>query len=170
MRQSKARIFFAVLVAGGLFIGGTFVLQHFVLYKNVHRTSTGDIQNTQTYLFAGGIHFEIATTTAAQEEGLSGRASIPSNYGMLFVFHSDKRYGFWMKNMLTSIDIIWLSDNGTIIGIENSVQPASYPNVLYPPQPIKYVLEMRAGEAQQRGWKIGTSILLPLPYREDVLH
>ncbi len=53
-----------------------------------------------------GIRFEIATTTAEQERGISDRSVIPNNYAMLFVFQSKDRYGFWMKDMLTPIDII----------------------------------------------------------------
>jgi uncharacterized membrane protein (UPF0127 family) len=108
--------------------------------------------------------FEVVTTEAAQERGLGGRSDIPENYGMLFLFPSDTRIGFWMKDMLTSIDIIWLSDKGTIIGIEDSLSPATYPTSYYPPKPVKYVLETRAGETRRRGWTIGTTITLPLPY------
>lgn len=108
--------------------------------------------------------FEIVTTTAAQERGLGGRTDIAENYAMLFVFPSDQRIGFWMKDMLTSIDMIWLSDNGTVLGIEDNVAANSYPKIFYPPQPVKYVLETRAGEAHRQGWSIGTKIQLPLPY------
>ncbi|HQU08138.1 MAG TPA: DUF192 domain-containing protein [Candidatus Paceibacterota bacterium] len=110
------------------------------------------------------MQFEIATTTVTQEKGLSGRAQIPNNYAMLFVFPHAALYGFWMKDMLVPIDIIWLSDNGAIVGVEDSISPRTYPNVFYPPQPVKYVLEMRAGAAHDRGWKIGTVVALPLPY------
>ncbi len=80
---------------------------------------------------------------------------------MLFVFPKEDRYGFWMKDMLTSIDIIWLSDTGSILGIEASASPATYPNVFYPPEPVRYVLETRAGEAARRGWIVGTVVPLP---------
>ncbi len=105
--------------------------------------------------------FEMATTTAIQELGLSGRSVIPNNYAMVFVFPRDDRYGFWMKDMLVPIDIIWLSDNGTIINIENSVQPDTYPHVFYPPKPARYVLETRAGFALARGWHIGLIVKFP---------
>lgn len=108
--------------------------------------------------------FEVVTTEAAQERGLGGRADIPQNYAMLFVFPSDTRIGFWMKDMLAPIDMIWLSDKGTVLGIEDSVAANSYPKIFYPPQPVKYVLETRAGEARRQGWEVGTKVQLPLPY------
>ncbi|HEX8946642.1 MAG TPA: DUF192 domain-containing protein, partial [Candidatus Paceibacterota bacterium] len=113
---------------------------------------------------AGAVRFEIATTTAAQERGLGGRASIPSDYGMLFVFTTPDRYGFWMKDMLVPIDIIWLSDTGMVLGVEDSVATSTYPHVFYAPEPVRYVLETRAGVASARGWSVGAHVPLPPPY------
>lgn len=110
------------------------------------------------------MRFEVVTTEAQQEQGLGGRANIPENYGMLFVFPNEGKRGFWMKNMLASIDIIWLSDTGTILGIEDSVSPQTYPKEFYPASPVKYVLETRAGEMRRHAWSVGSTISLPLPY------
>jgi len=110
------------------------------------------------------MRFEVVTTQAAQERGLGGRASIPENYGMLFVFADDEKVGFWMKDMLAPIDMIWLSDTGTVLGIEDSVSPDTYPQAFYPPQPVKYVLETKAGEARRQGWEVGSHVSLPAPY------
>jgi len=107
------------------------------------------------------MHFEIVTTTAAQERGLGGRADIPENYGMLFVFAKADNYGFWMKDMLAPIDMIWLDTDGTILKINANVQPDTYPQAFYPPKPVKYVLETRANEAARRGWGVGTKVSLP---------
>jgi uncharacterized membrane protein (UPF0127 family) len=107
-----------------------------------------------------GISYEIVTTPEAQAQGLGGRSSIPDNYGMLFVFPADGSPGFWMKDMLVPIDMIWLTDNGTIASITPSVATSTYPTVFYPPTPIKYVLETRAGFAQERNWTVGTQIPL----------
>lgn len=105
---------------------------------------------------------EIADTPSAREQGLSGRSEVPEGYGMLFIFPQEGNYGFWMKDMKVSIDIIWLSDTGSIVGVEHTVSPASYPLVFYPPVPVRHVLEVRAGTAQERGWEVGTTLALPL--------
>ena len=127
--------------------------------------------NTQAlYKYADGIRFEIATTTKEQEKGLSGRTIIDDNYGMLFVFPQDGPYGFWMKDMSVPIDIMWLSDNGTIVSIENALATSTYPNVFYPSSSVKYVLETRSGFASKRGWSVGSVVPLPLPYGKEVLH
>jgi uncharacterized membrane protein (UPF0127 family) len=113
-----------------------------------------------------GINFELSTNTAQQAQGLSDRTTIPDNYAMLFVFQQDGQYGFWMKDMKAPLDMIWLTDNGTIASITPDALPSSYPAVFYPPEPIKFVLETRAGFAQEKGWTTGTRVTLPLPYGE----
>jgi uncharacterized membrane protein (UPF0127 family) len=110
------------------------------------------------------IKFEVVTTPEAQSRGLGGRAVISDNYGMLFAFAQDGKPGFWMKDMLTSIDMIWLTDTGVIASITPSVAPSTYPYVFYPPKPIQYVLETRAGFSKSQKWHIGTKVALPLPY------
>ena len=112
----------------------------------------------------GSFHYEIVTTPAEQEKGLGGRKEIPDNYGMLFVFQKKDRYGFWMKDMLTSIDIVWLNDDGTIMKIDANVDPSTYPTPYYPSVPVQYVLETRAGYAMAHDWKVGTALTLPGPY------
>ncbi len=105
---------------------------------------------------------EVASTPEAHERGLSERESIPDNYGMLFIFRDEEPYAFWMKDMLAPIDIIWLENDGSIAGILDSVATSTYPDVFYPPHPIKYVLEIRAGLAREKGWATTTKLSLPL--------
>lgn len=109
-----------------------------------------------------GFEFEIAASNEARARGLSGRANIPANYGMLFVFAEPNRYGFWMNDMLVPIDIIWLAQDGTIVGIDAHVSPDTFPTPFYAPEPVTRVLEVRAGEAAAQGWVVGSVIDLPV--------
>lgn len=111
---------------------------------------------------APAFEFEIVASPEARRQGLSGRKDIPPDYGMLFVFDTADRYGFWMKDMLVSIDIIWLRRDGTILSIEENVSPDTYPTPFYPPEAVSYVLETRAGEARAQGWVPGTRLALPI--------
>ncbi len=154
-----------ILILVGLLVAVSFIaiVQRGDIKDTLYRTIT-PVNKTNVSVKAPTMHFDVVTTTIAQEVGLSGRKSIPNDYGMLFVFKVASRYGFWMKDMLVPIDIIWLSDNGTVLGVKNSVSPSTYPNVFYPPRKLKYVLETRAGEARARGWSAGSQIQLPLSY------
>ena len=111
--------------------------------------------------FAGvSLRIEYAATDQARKEGLSGRTSIPSGYGMLFIFDTEGYYGFWMKDMLLPIDIFWLDDQGRVVHIERDVTTSTYPNVFYPNAPARYVLETAAGFARGRAVATGTPLLL----------
>ena len=102
---------------------------------------------------------ETVSTPEEIQLGLSGRSEIGSD-GMLFVINPPRQISFWMKDMLIPLDIIWIS-NGKITGIEKNVLPpiAGTPeNKLtnYPSSnPIDYVLELKAGDADFWGIKIG---------------
>ena len=113
----------------------------------------------------GGVSLKLdyATTTPVQERGLGGRSSVPGDYGMLFVFDTESRYGFWMKDMLVPIDIFWLNDSLQVVSVSRDVSPSTYPDVFYPPVQVRYVLETAAGFASMHGIATGTPLLLKNP-------
>ena len=76
--------------------------------------------------------------------------------GMLFVFETDDLHSFWMRDMLFSIDILWIAMDGTVVHIEPSVSPDSFPQTFTPPTPARYVLEVPAGFATEHGIEVGT--------------
>lgn len=125
-----------------------------------YKTNPPHILPATTEFGSVSLKIDYATTTAARERGLGGRASIPSDYGMLFVFAKDDRYGFWMKDTLVSLDIFWLDAQGHVVYIAPDVATSSYPNVFYPTTPARYVLETAAGFARAHGVTTGTPLLL----------
>ena len=88
---------------------------------------------------------EVADTVAKQIQGLSGRASMKNNEGMLFVFKEEAIQSFWMKDMQFSLDILWIDENKIIVGIERNVSPDTFPQTFSPYKPALYVLELNAG-------------------------
>jgi len=111
---------------------------------------------------AGGHVFtvDVADTPALQTRGLGGRARLGTSEGMLFPYAEKLRHVFWMKDMLISIDMIWL-DNRRIVHIEHRVpppQPGTPDSELpsyYPPLPANFVLELAAGRARALNLKEG---------------
>ncbi len=106
------------------------------------------------------IAVEIADDDTERARGLSGRAALGENQGMLFIFDAPGDYGFWMKEMRFPIDIIWIDVNWQIVGITTNVSSNSYPQVFYPPLPIKYVLEVNAGFIAAHNIVVGTQTIL----------
>lgn len=111
------------------------------------------------------IQVEVASTAAERQRGLSGRASLQSGHGMLFVFAQPSADGFWMKDMHVSLDIIWADQNGVITTIEQHLSPDTYPRVFYPASPARYVLEVPAGFAASHGIAVGGKLVVQWPQR-----
>jgi uncharacterized membrane protein (UPF0127 family) len=122
-------------------------------------TTTANIGNSLEWSVPGDtITLLIAATPAEQELGLGGIRSLAATSGMFFVFNKPDNYGFWMKDMEFSLDIIWLDKNFKIVHIENDLSPATYPNVFYPGFPSKYVIEVNAGFADKFSLTIGETM------------
>lgn len=97
----------------------------------------------------------IADTPKLQTLGLSYRETLPHDTGMLFVFSESDKYGFWMKDMRFSIDIIWFDEEFVVVGVDENISPESYPRVFRPLVPVRFVLEVNAGQASNNGITIG---------------
>ncbi|GMQ95145.1 MAG: hypothetical protein BMS9Abin13_257 [Patescibacteria group bacterium] len=98
---------------------------------------------------------EIADTLRVRAQGLSGRDGLAPSAGMLFVFENAGLYAFWMKDMRFPIDIIWIGEDMTVVGIEENASPDSYPQIFTPEFPVRYVLEVAGGIAKKRGITTG---------------
>jgi uncharacterized protein len=108
------------------------------------------------------IPVELARSSTEMQKGLSGRESLPTNSGMLFIFPRLDFYHFWMPDMHFPIDIIWLDQNKKIIDISSNI-PNNFdpknPVIYQPKQPAQYVLEVNAGFAQNHQINIGDLVV-----------
>ena len=111
------------------------------------------------------ISVEISDTLCKQELGLSGRNSLADDTGMIFVFPKDSDYAFWMKDMNFPLDMVWVSADFHIVGIEKNVMPRTY-DVQNPDQSqtfggnyiAQYVIELPAGYADKNNLQVGNKI------------
>ena len=106
---------------------------------------------------------EIADTSEERTKGLSGRPGLAANRGMLFLFDRPDLYGFWMKDMKFSINIIWIKEN-RVVGITEELEPDTNPNpkIYYPPTLVDKVLEVRAGVVRERNIRVGDEVIVSL--------
>ncbi len=114
----------------------------------------------------GGLVFqaELARTPAEREQGLSGRASLPDDGGMLFVFQEEHRPGFWMRGMRFPLDFIWISRDRRVVDLTENVPPPE-PGVpieelprYQPDDAVLYVLEVNAGVVREFGIQVGDAV------------
>jgi len=103
---------------------------------------------------------EIADDEAERAQGLSGRKSLDEGSGLLFIFPSEARYGFWMKDMRFAIDIVWISKEQAVAHIVENVTPETYPSVFEPSQPALYALEVPAGWVASHNIQLGDPVAL----------
>ena len=123
---------------------GALALFFFMQQKNFVTTPTKVTIGTTV------VSVELADTPALRAQGLSGRASLNEGEGMLFIFEEEGSWGFWMKDMLFPIDIVWAASDGRVISIAHDVSPSTYPQGFYPREPrALYVLELPAGFAKR---------------------
>lgn len=94
------------------------------------------------------INIELALTEAEQEQGLMNRSFMNNDQGMLFVFDKDEPRGFWMRNTIIPLDIMYVNSKMEIIHIAENTEPFSERSI--PSQgPAKYVIEVNAGFSAQ---------------------
>ena len=103
------------------------------------------------------IFVEIAQADEELQRGLQDRKSLGEENGMLFIFPQPGIYGFWMKDTLIPLDIIWLNEERKVIYVAESVPPCpNEPCATYgPAQESRYVLEINSGGAKHRGIRTG---------------
>ena len=107
------------------------------------------------------INVELALTNEDRQKGLMGREILNDNDGMLFVFENEEKHEFWMKNMIISLDIIWINSDGEVVHIEKQVPPCEDNCIIYSPSlPAQYVLELNSGSIERLSIENGMKIQL----------
>ena len=84
------------------------------------------------------------------------RHSLAGDRGMIFPYDPPQEVGFWMKNTLIPLDIIYIRANGTIARIVNA-QPMDI-TPLPSGEPVALVLEIRGGRAAELGIRQGDKV------------
>jgi uncharacterized protein len=101
---------------------------------------------------------EIAQTPRQQAIGMMFRTHVPANRGMLFPFAVTKPTSFWMKNTVSSLDLLFIRADGVIADIHSRAEPLSL-DPITSPEPVAAVLEIAGGEADRRDIRAGDRII-----------
>jgi uncharacterized protein len=97
---------------------------------------------------------EVAKTTAQRTRGLMHRRQAPKD-GMLFVFPGTTSGGFWMKNTLVPLTIVFFDSAGKRVRKLSMVPCRKDPCPIYDPgRPYRFALELPASDTR-RGAAIG---------------
>jgi len=119
--------------------------------------------NSKTIIINGNpIQVEIADNDALRTQGLSGRKSLATNSGMLFIYPKAGIYAFWMKEMQFPLDFIWINGD-TVADLMKDVPAQETNDLLTLPNyqsntPVDKALELNAGSIARLNIKIGDKI------------
>ncbi len=107
---------------------------------------------------------EISDTPYTRQLGLMYRKSLSENSSMKFVFSPPVKIGFWMKNTIIPLDIVYLNEKNEIIEIFKDVKPFST-EILHSNDKVAFVYEFNAGFVSKNSIGIGDRII----YVKEVL-
>jgi uncharacterized membrane protein (UPF0127 family) len=99
----------------------------------------------------------LAETEAARTRGLMFVRDLPEGHGMLFDMGVDDVHTFWMRNTYIPLDMVFLDRNLRVVGVVEAASPLS-DDLRHVDAPSRYVLEVNAHEAGQRGLRPGVAV------------
>lgn len=92
----------------------------------------------------------LADTPKKRALGLMHVEHLPKRGGMLFIYPSEAKVAFWMKNTLIPLDILFFDARGKMTGMHANAQPHDLtPKV--GGETVKYVLEINGGLSKDYG-------------------
>lgn len=113
---------------------------------------------------ANGAHaftVEIADEPEEITTGLMNRESMDPDAGMLFDFGQPREAAMWMKNTLIPLDMLFMDPQGKVIAIAREAVPGSL-RTITPGVPVKSVLELNGGRAEELGIEPGDKVIHPI--------
>jgi len=124
----------------------------------------GSSRGTEVRIGGLVVQVELARTPDERANGLSGRASLAQDAGMLFIFPNEQPQTFWMKDTRFPLDFVWISADLRVLGVQENVPPPApgTPDTdlpLYPSsEPVLYVLEVNGGLVERAGVRVGDAV------------
>ncbi len=102
---------------------------------------------------------EVAENDHDRQRGLMYRTRMADEHGMIFTFAEKDDHTFWMHNTCISLDMLFIDDDGLIVGIEEST-PTMSDDTFSVGCSSKYVLELNAGWTRAHGVTAGQKVKL----------
>lgn len=100
---------------------------------------------------------EMALEPAQQTTGLMFRRSVPADGGMLFDWGTPRDSSMWMRNTVSSLDMVFINADGTVRRIAEDTVPGSLA-IIESHGPVRATLEMAAGTAKRLDIRPGDKV------------
>ncbi len=152
-----------VIALGAIIVIGIIILmlQSFGVFHSLFAKKGKVVLHDKT------ISVEVVSNEKDRAKGLSKRKSLAKDTGMLFTFDSADYHPFWMKDMLFSIDMLFIKDTKIVTIYHNIPFPKNATENANPPlytpiEPADKTLELPAGTADAIGAKEGDTVTITL--------
>ena len=110
------------------------------------------------------VNVKISDDSSERQRGLMYVSFLEESKGMLFVFEKNGLHGFWMKNTLIPLDIIWISEDYDVVNVETAEPCEEDPCPVYVPEKeARYVLEVNSGWANRNEIRVGDEVKFLCP-------
>lgn len=106
------------------------------------------------------VEVEIVTTEREIQRGLMYRMTMPEEHGMLFRLDERRDHTFWMHNTCMSLDMMFVDDDGMIVGIVEGAEPLT-DTTRSVGCASSWVLEVNAGWSRRHGVRAGQKMGIP---------
>ena len=100
---------------------------------------------------------ELAVRDNERQRGLMYREKLADDEGMLFLFERQQPLAFWMKNTWIALDMLFIRDDLTILGIVEGAEPLTTSSRKVPGE-SRFVLELRGGLSSELGLQAGQKV------------
>lgn len=104
------------------------------------------------------IDIEFADNEHERAQGLMYRTEMAENQGMLFIFPTEARQSFYMKNTVIPLDMFFINSKFEIVTIHKNTSPYDL-NSNASTSPAQYVLETIAGYTDKYNIKVGDKVI-----------
>ena len=101
---------------------------------------------------------EMAFTPDQQMTGLMFRPVVPPDGGMLFDWGAVRSSHMWMRNTISSLDMLFINADGTVRTIAERTVPQSLATI-DSRGPVRATLELAAGTAERLDIRVGDKVL-----------
>ena len=101
---------------------------------------------------------EMAVAPEHQMIGLMFRPEVKPDEGMLFDWGAPRESSMWMRNTITSLDMVFIAADGRVHRVAERTVPLSLATVSSN-GPVRATLELRAGITEQLGISAGDRVL-----------
>jgi len=100
---------------------------------------------------------EMAVDPQHQTVGLMWRPSVGAEEGMLFDWGQPRESSMWMRNTITSLDMVFITQEGRVLRIAERTTPRSLAPISSG-GPVRATLELAAGTAERLDIRVGDRV------------